>query len=175
MALTNGSVFYGLDCICTSYSCHQRQLNDGQNPYNQIVYVTDESDKFFLSRQGCIDLGMISDSFPTVGEVKRKLKAPEYATALEQIKQPASAMTSNCSCLQRQKPPPKPTKLPLPATEENREKLESWLREYYASSSFNTCQHQPLPVMETKPLRLMIEQNAKPVAHHTPVPVPVHW
>ena len=63
----------------------------------QIVYVTDESDKFFLSRQGCIDLGMISDSFPTVGEIKRKLKAPEYATALEQIKQPASAMTSNCS------------------------------------------------------------------------------
>ena len=24
-------------------------------------------------------------------------------------------------------------------------------------------------------MRLMINQNATPVAHHTPVPVPLHW
>ena len=38
-----------------------------------------------------------------------------------------------------------------------------------------TCTHQPLPMMEGPPLRLMIDSEAIPVACHTPVPVPLHW
>ena len=34
----------------------------------QIVYVTRDSDKQFLSREACAALGIISKSFPTVGE-----------------------------------------------------------------------------------------------------------
>jgi len=30
-------------------------------------------------------------------------------------------------------------------------------------------------MMDTEPLHLMIKPDAKPVAHHTPVPLPVHW
>ena len=33
----------------------------------QMTYVTDNSDKLFISREACISLGMISDSFPTIG------------------------------------------------------------------------------------------------------------
>ena len=29
--------------------------------------------------------------------------------------------------------------------------------------------------MDTQPLRLMVDPNAVPLAHHIPVPVPVHW
>ena len=29
--------------------------------------------------------------------------------------------------------------------------------------------------MEVPPMRLMIDKNAEPVAHHTPIPVPLHW
>ena len=29
--------------------------------------------------------------------------------------------------------------------------------------------------MEGPPLKLMIDSNAKPVAYHTPVPIPIHW
>ncbi len=35
----------------------------------QIAYVTDTSDRIFLSRAACVDLGMISYKFPTLGEV----------------------------------------------------------------------------------------------------------
>ena len=35
----------------------------------QIVYVTDNTDKFFLSREACSDLGIISIHFPVIGEV----------------------------------------------------------------------------------------------------------
>ena len=29
--------------------------------------------------------------------------------------------------------------------------------------------------MTDPPMRLMVDPDAKPVAHHTPVPVPLHW
>ena len=35
----------------------------------QIAYVTDTSDRIFLSRAACVDFGKISDKFPTLGEV----------------------------------------------------------------------------------------------------------
>ncbi len=34
----------------------------------QIVYVTDSTNKLFLSREACVTLGIISKTFPTVGE-----------------------------------------------------------------------------------------------------------
>ena len=30
-------------------------------------------------------------------------------------------------------------------------------------------------MMKTKPLRLIINPEASPIAHHTPLPVPIHW
>ncbi|CAC5407544.1 unnamed protein product [Mytilus coruscus] len=47
--------------------------------------------------------------------------------------------------------------------------------DYYKSSTFNTCDHQPLPLMDGPPIRLMVGSDAEPVDHHTPVPVPIHW
>ena len=32
-----------------------------------------------------------------------------------------------------------------------------------------------LPLMEGPPVRIMVDSNAKPVAYHTPIPVPLHW
>ena len=86
-----------------------------------------------------------------------------------------SSLTSDCDCLRRETPPPLPITLPFPATTANREKLRQFILEAYGSSTFNTCEHQPLPMMDGPPLHLMIDPDAKPVAHHTPIPVPIHW
>ena len=126
----------------------------------QMTYITDCSDKLFLSREACANLGMIPKDFPTIGGVT------QHCDALH---------TDSCGCPRRQKPPPPPTQLPFPATEENRGKLQQHLLDYYKSSTFNTCGQQPLPLMEGPPLHLRIDPNAKPIAHHTPVPVPLHW
>ena len=122
----------------------------------QIAYVTDTSDRIFLSRAACVDLGMISDKFPTLGEVNL-------------------ATSELCDCPRRAKPPAKPTTLPMPATEANRAALQKNLFRIYAQSTFNTCPHQPLPRMTGPPLRLMLDEDATPVAHHTPIPVAIHW
>ena len=81
----------------------------------------------------------------------------------------------SCNCPRREFPLPLPTKLPCPATPENRAKLQGYILNYYKSSTFNTCEHQPLPLMSGPPLKLYIDPTADPVAYHTPIPVPIHW
>ncbi len=54
-----------------------------------------------------------------------------------------------CDCPQHQLPPPLPSTLPFPAKKENRAKLERYLLERYKSSTFNTCEHQPLRVVDS--------------------------
>ena len=80
-----------------------------------------------------------------------------------------------CSCPTRSPHPPRPTGLPYPAIPENRARLEQHLLQTYASSSFNTCEHQPLPMMAGPPLSLSIDPNAVPKPYHTPITVPIHW
>ena len=137
-------------------------IMDNGNLYEtaQVVYITSSTDKFYLSFEACIELGLISKDFPSVVEAASITSPTE---------------TRECNCPKRSLPPPLPTKLPLPATEENVPKLKEWLLKYYGHSTFNTCEHQTLPSMEGPPLRLNIDPNAKPVAVHTPIPVPLHW
>ena len=134
----------------------------------QMVYITNSSDKFFLNRDACTDLGIITKSFPTIGECSSLSEAPPTSPTINTLPHP-------CDCPPRQKPPPRPSTLPFPATEANRERLSKWLLDYYASSTFNKCEHTPLPMMSGPPLRLMIDHSKPPTAHHTPIPVPVHW
>ena len=88
---------------------------------------------------------------------------------------PESALRVPCNCPCHQTPTPKPTQSPFPATEANRKLTQQWLLDYYKSITFNTCEHQPLPLMEGVPMRLMVDPTEEPVAHHTPVLVSLHW
>ena len=113
----------------------------------QIVYVTDTTDRIYLSREGCIALGLISKDFPTVGEVKT-------------IELGTESSGEECDCPRRQLPPPRPDTIPFPPTTENKVRLKEWLLERYKSSTFNTCEHQLLPMMDVPPLRLMVDKDA---------------
>ena len=55
------------------------------------------------------------------------------------------------------------------------EALQKHLPRIYAHSTFNTCPHRPLPRMTGPSLRLMLDEDATPVTHHTPIPVAIHW
>ncbi|VDI39664.1 Hypothetical predicted protein [Mytilus galloprovincialis] len=143
----------------------------------QMTYVTDNSDKLFISREACIALRMISDSFPTIGEIDDTQQTPGTENSHNSTNNIGSvnSLDTTCICPQRKLPPPMPRNLPYPATEDNLEKIKQFLMDYYKSSTFNTCDHQPLPLMDGPPMRLMVDPEAEPVAHHTPVPVPIHW
>ena len=131
----------------------------------QMVYMTDNTDKLFLSREACVDLGIIPNTFPTIGEAEETESGNHKCLPAQH----------QCQCPKRTKPPPIPTSLQFPATEANREKLQQYLLDYYASSTFKTCEHQALPLKNSPPMRLMIDPDATPTAHHSPIPVPLHW
>ena len=137
----------------------------------QLTYITDNSDKFFVSREACADLGVVSNIFPIIGEttINQNIENDDASNLSSE-----SGLTAPCSCPRRQMPPPRP-KLPFPATEANKGRLQQFLVDYYKSSTFNTCDHQPLPLMDGPPMKLMVDPDAEPVAYHTPVPVPLHW
>ena len=135
----------------------------------QMVYETDYTDKLFLSREACVDLGIIPNTFPTIGKAEETKSANPISTTDTPLSQ------QECQCPKRTTPPPLPTSLPFPATEANREKLQQYLLEYYASSTFNTCEHHTLPLVDGPPMRLMIDPDATPTANYSPIPVPLHW
>jgi hypothetical protein len=64
-----------------------------------------------------------------------------------------------------------PPELPFPATEENKDKLRKFFEDYYRSSTFNTCQHQPLPMLHG----IHVKENARPHAIYTLATVLIHW
>ena len=137
----------------------------------QVVYVSRNTRGIYLSEKALRDLGVVPQSFPTPSSPKstNSESAPLSAdAAFKQRKAP-------CGCLERSAVPPPPDKLPYPATEANREKLELWIKEYYASSAFNTCEHQPLQEMTGPPVDIHFIPGATPTAVHTPIPIPHHW
>ena len=53
--------------------------------------------------------------------------------------------------------------------------LEVIIRKHYASSAFNKCERQKLPVMKGQPCVLFVDPKARPLAIHRHRPVAIHW
>ena len=131
-----------------------------------MIYLSRKMTKAFLCREALEQLGIISCNFPHI----------TVDTAYNTSSEPP--MEPQCNCPRRtQEMPPLPTSLPpgLTATEKDVPALKEWLLNYYASTTFNTCEHQPLPMMKCEPLKLFLNPDAKPVAVHKPAVVPIHW
>ena len=134
----------------------------------QLMYISSKVGKAFLCREALIALGAIPSDFPSV----------PASWPVDKLASVEDSPTTTCSCPRRcRDPPPMPTKLPqgLSATAKDVPALKEWILQHYAATSFNTCEHQPLPMMKCDPLELHVDPNAKPVAVHKPALVPLHW
>ena len=81
-------------------------------------------------------------------------------------------------CLLRTLPPkaPGPEDFPCELIPNNLGIIEEFIRDLYASSALNVCEHQRLPMIDSAPpLQFHLVDNAKPVAIHKVAPIPVHW
>ena len=123
----------------------------------------------YLSREACTTLGIIPSDFPRIGSATQQPMSVSSAAASPRDEE------CDCSCPIHTKPPPLPTALPFPATDANWTALQNWILDRYQSSTFNTCECQTLPLMESPPLELHVDPDAKPIAVHKPIPVPLHW
>ena len=145
----------------------------------QLVYVSRSVPYPFLSREACADLGTVPVSFPAIGSC-----AAPAMTAAATASPPHPCTNTGvprpdempCSCPPRQPPPATPPTLPCAPTKDNLPKLKQYILDRYAASAFNRCEMQPLPLMDdSPPLRLFVDEEARPVAIHTPAAVPAHW
>ena len=79
-----------------------------------------------------------------------------------------------CSCPRGAFADP-PDKLSMPATDSNREALETWIKEYYKASAFNTCKRQYWPVTAGPPMKIHTNENAARIYCRKPMKVPLHF
>ena len=146
----------------------------------QLAYISAHVRMPYLSKQACIDLGVIGSNFPEVGYddpeiINSAMVATTSPTSCSNSGIP-NASEPQCNCPPRELPPPVPTVLPCAPTEENLPVLRKYILDRYASSAFNCCEHQPLRLMDkSPPLRIYTDETAKPKAVHTPSVVPLHW
>ena len=171
MTAANKSTINILGAVVVRFSGKDNSGADVET--RQMVYITDTADRVFLSREACQELGLIPSNFPILGDT---CDAINGKTDLENKTTVDSRNVAECGCPKRELPPPIPESMPFKVTcAEDVKFLQDWLLKYYRASTFNTCTHQPLPRMHGPPLRLMIDPDAKPVANHTPIPIPLHW
>ena len=53
--------------------------------------------------------------------------------------------------------------------------MREWLLNKYAASTFNTCPPRPPHCMAGPPIEIHMDPLTKPIACHTPSPIPLHW
>ena len=128
-----------------------------------MAHVSRSTDRFYISRQAMRELGIISHDFP-------RIQAPISNAAVA-----AEPGIAPCGCPTHSLPPARPTSLPFTPMEKNADEMKVWLLDFFASSTFNICPHQPLPMMKTEPIRIHIDPNAVPKPAYTAATVPIHW
>ena len=134
----------------------------------EMVYVSDSTSVFYLSRSGMEQLRIIGPNFPQIGAAAQ--------AAMSTFHEPNHTTdTAPCGCPLRQQPPPRPSRLPFDPSPENNQHMKDYLLHRFAASTFNVCPHQPLPMMSGPPVQVHTDPTAKPVAIHTPAPIPIHW
>ena len=128
-----------------------------------MAHVSESTDRFYISRQVMRELGIISRDFP-------QIQVPDgHASAA------VESTTAPCGCPRHSLPPKRPEFLPFTPSEENVEKMRSWLLDYFGSSTFNTCVHEPSRLMKADPIRIHIDPDAVPKPAFTAATVPIHY
>ena len=148
---------------------------------NTMLYVVEELKCTFISNAILEDQGSIQKYFPRPSPRRDYARvASVRGTATDTVGEekciPATGMAgekADCGYLLRTSTPDPPA-LPYQATEENRKRLEELKLNYYRSFTFNTCQHQPLPLMHGEPLKFHVQEDAVPTAIHVPPSIPVY-
>ena len=134
-----------------------------------LVYISRQARGFYLSLESMMDLLIIPRDFPHIGAV------PDQPAMNSSCSAPTTAPPCDeCPQTTRTAVPARPKTLPYGPIPENNERMEQWLLEYFASSTFNQCAHQPLPEMVGPPIAFHLKEGATPKAAHTPATISLH-
>ena len=155
MVMGTVPVFITAQCVDGTTSTHR-----------EMLYFLKELSCVFLCKDALVGLGAINKEFPKVqSSVRGWVAGVQGSNAYSAINHPCNGPDNyegeiaECGCPVRVLPP-EPPAMPCQATEENKEQLKQFLLDTYRASTFNTCQHHPLPMMHGPPLELFIQKDA---------------
>ena len=148
--------------------------HDQQIP--EMLYVVHDLSGMYLSKDMLASLGSIPPSFPypPASRPADTSSADVRSVVASKEDSSGSPKLAPCGCPMRANAPDPPL-IPEGATEADIPRLKELLLNHYASSTFNTCSHQPLPLMHGPPLEFALKPDAVPRAVYTPAVVPCHW
>ena len=125
----------------------------GHRQVTELLHIAWDLSGMYLSKDVLAALGSITPSFPypppshpgtafTAVDVHSVAGSPAASDGSQQ---------APCGCPLRTATPD-PPQIPAGATEGDIPQVKELLLSHYASSTFNTCSHQPLPLMHGPPL-----------------------
>ena len=109
-----------------------------------MVYISPDTDKFYLSHEALKDLKIIDGQFPIIPDeinVSSISSNPSTCSSVIASKVFSNGSLAPCGCLTRTKPPARPERLPFQCHEKNGSLMRQWLLDRYKSSTFNKCSH----------------------------------
>ena len=153
----------------------------------QPVYFSQQIQRFYLSKVACKGIKILPVDFPhglcnRLTDNKENTEDSIKGNNTEDITEDKNTediieVNTEDSTEEKEserKLPVRPTEIPFPPTEENIEKMEQYLKEKFANSTFNTS--PPFPAMaKSRPALIHVRSDAVPYAKHVPIPAPLHW
>ena len=136
----------------------------------QLCYVAEGVTRLMLSKEACVQLGIINSCFPSVGSCYTASAAAVTDSEEFDLVPCSPNEDGSCSCPRRE---PVPEAFPEFDPKLSAQQLRKRIIEHYAASAFNRCTRQKLPLMKGEPLPIPVRSDVRPTAVHTPVPVPL--
>ncbi|MEL6802194.1 MAG: DDE-type integrase/transposase/recombinase [Bacteroidota bacterium] len=128
----------------------QAKLSVGGRSTLQDIYICTNIKRMFLSKSGCISLGIVHEHFPL---------------PINHVPSPPSPTV-----------PVKPKHLPYPPTEDNIPLLKKYLVTTFSSTCFNNDKNAYFPTMKGVPeAHIHLKPDAKPFFRATPNNIPHFW
>ena len=157
---------------------------EGESPEKEkvscqaMIYVSKSVTGFFVSFDTLIKLKVVNSDFPIIGASLPKEINSISSVDILAINSGCPSVNPkeiHCDCPQRSSVPVRPIVLPFSPTPENIGRMKQWLLDYFKSSTFNTCPHQPLQQMSGPPIEIHISDSAVPKVCNKPSSIPLHW
>jgi hypothetical protein len=131
---------------------------DGQVT-RQMVHISVHAKGLYMSRTACEDLKLISADFPRPSRYILTSTRASASSTKPLCPGGCNADENSPPCPNRTNTPDRPTSLPFPPTEENKEKLKAWFLNSLAGSAFNMCTDQKLKKITGTPLKIVLTSN----------------
>ena len=126
----------------------------------QALYICETVDRLYFSRVACVDVGILSPSFPH----------PQPVPSLSNVAGVGSDEPLTLPSLAEL--PVRPDTLPFPASDDNVDQLKGWLMDAFDGTTFYN--EGLFPLLCGPSGHIHLRPNASPRARHKPIPVPFH-